>query len=223
MKKIIFSITLLIAAISLAQTESPSFITSGTYELIGSINVGFSDSERTEQNVGVVNTSTRTNIGFAPQLGYALKDNLVLGLGLSYQYSKGESFSETSSDDFNASQYGIATYLKKYFSINEKLALSLQGEVRYSWSESDQDRNFTQPGVTPLFNSESSSNQLFVGFRPGIAYRINNRFAMQAQLGALGYFRNSNKFDNDFESTANVFELSLNTQDFNLGLTYFFN
>ncbi len=220
MKKIIFSITLLIAATSLAQTESPTFITSGTYELTGSLNLGFSDSERTEQNVGVVNTSTGTNIGFAPQLGYALKDNLVLGLGLSYQYSKGESFSENSRDEFNASQYGISTYLKKYFSVNEKLALSLQGEVRYSWSESDLDSFVGSP---TLINSESSSNQFFVGFRPGIAYRMNNRFALQAQLGALGYFRNSSKNDNGFESTGNGFELSLNTQDFNLGLTYFFN
>ncbi len=214
MKQIILLAALLVAAASVAQTESPTFITSGTYELTGSLNLRFSDFERTQQNVGVVNTSKRTNIGFAPQLGYALKDNLVLGLGLSYQYSKDESGSETSSDEFNRSQYGIATYLKKYFSVNEKLALNLQGEVRYSWADLN--------GRSLVINADNSSNQIFVGFRPGVAYRINNRFAMQAQLGALGYFRNSNKFDSDFESTTNGFELSLNAQDFNFGLTYFF-
>lgn len=207
---------------AVAQTEKPSFINLGSYELTGSLNVGFTDSEGTEQNVGVMSTSSRTIIGFAPQLGYALKDNLVLGIGLSYQYTKDKSFSVDSRNDFNASQYGIATYLKKYFSVNEKLALSLQGEVSYSWNDSNQDNSISQPGVTPTFNSETSSNQIFVGFRPGIAYRMNNRFALQAQLGSLGYFRSSNEGSEGFESTANGFNLSLNTQDFNLGLTYFF-
>ncbi|AGC76885.1 opacity protein-like surface antigen [Nonlabens dokdonensis] len=207
MRTAIYLFTFLLTAITAAQEETTSFINRGGYELNGSLS--FSTSKINREN-GFQSESRGTLIIFRPQLGYAVKNDFVLGLGLGFSYS--ESRNETANvDDINSStSYAITPFVKKYFNISKNFAFNLQGEIGYSLSSINSTNNQLE---------DNSSNEISLGIRPGISYRINEKLALQSQIGFLGYSQGN--LDND-DTTVSSFNVSLNAQDFTIGISYFF-
>lgn len=189
-------------ATSHAQDDAENvFITKGTYELGGSFSLGFNKSEI--KDVDSENQNFFMNI--SPNLGYAIKDNLLIGLRTGFNYSEATR-SFDGNLDFATRGYSFAPYLKKYFSITEKFAFSLQGEAGLGFASSDDRR----------------STQLQIGVRPGLNYRLSNRLAFNTQIGFLGYNNEKTEGDNGFERNSNRFNVTLNNADFLVGINYFF-
>jgi hypothetical protein len=118
-----------------------------------------------------IGPAKRTNWEVVPQLGYAIKEDMVIGLGIGY----GASASETENAmDFEGNTFIIAPYTKKYISLSECFALNLHAEVSYATKDCE------SSGET------STAETFFIGLRPGVSYRMNPKFVLQAQIGSLG-------------------------------------
>lgn len=209
MRKALFIAMSLFLSIAYGQEKENSFtIPKKTWYVNGSINL----NSQSVKNSSTTNETDVFTFGFSPTAGYAIKDNLIIGLGLGYIHTsyKNSSFS----NDSNYDNFQIFPYIKKYFPVGSKLALSLQGEARYSTGEN-------------LFNSFNGPTTIdhesyFVGIRPGITFTLNKTFALEANIGSLGYsYSTSNDNFNSNEISTNSFTFDLSTANIFFGLAIF--
>ncbi|MCF2876257.1 MULTISPECIES: outer membrane beta-barrel protein [unclassified Tenacibaculum] len=181
------------------------------------VNGGFSiyTNNSTNDFSSNVNKSESLNFNISPKIGYSITNNLIIGLGIGYGYNKHENNPASSNSIIKNKSYSIFPYIKKYFSLGKKLAFSLHGEFRYTHSKYE--------NHTSLNNvSFNKSNDYFVGIRPGVTYFLNNKIALEANIGALGYTRTIHKSPlNTFTHTIDNFNFNLNSSNLNFGLSYY--
>ncbi|WP_111709507.1 outer membrane beta-barrel protein [Lutibacter citreus] len=217
MKKSLF-ITLFFAVTILFAQEKDKTLTikQGTWNFGGGISLSVNNNESIRENGNL----TGENLGFTitPKFGYAINNNLVIGLGTGYSYNK--SSSDFNNDDAAENEqkiysFSLIPYIKKHFGIGEKVSINLQGNFEYT-------RNWND-----VFENNSSeynykSNNYFIGIRPGITYFINKNFALEAQAGSLGYSHTKSEQNNRSNSTkSNSFRFNLNTSSLSFGLSYY--
>lgn len=209
MKKLLL-ITLLIANTIYAQEKKEKAnILKNTWLIGGKISLNATNAETTNNNT--INTYETYGIVLNPEIGFTIKNNLVIGLGLGYEYYKNEN---TDAFNFSTSRnvFSITPYIKKFVPINTNLLFSLKGEVKFSMDENK--------------NSDStnfySSNSIFIGFRPGITYFLSKRISLDANIGSIGYSHFNRELNTYNESNkSNSFNLNLNSSDFLFGFTYY--
>ncbi|MGB5982613.1 MAG: outer membrane beta-barrel protein [Nonlabens sp.] len=192
-----------IAGLAFAQddTDQSSFISQGTFELTGGISLNYSDFEDRNSD------RESDNYGFSlfPELGYAINDDLVLGLQLGFNYNEGNTTGDFDNTNINRS-YSFTPLIKKYFLISDRFAFDLQGEVGYRISNNNRDVERTEWSA---------------GVRPGLNYRLSESLGFSTQIGFLGYRNRDSEADFD-DSKSQSFNLNLNSSDFRVALTYFF-
>ena len=196
---LIIASLLSITAFSQENSNDDNFISKGTFELTGGFSLSTTDYENTLSNID----GRSLSLSLFPEIGYAISDDLVLGTRVGLTYSE----NELSGGNNQISRfYSFAPYLKKYFSISDRFAIDIQGEVEYTITN----------------NSEDSEGDIIaIGMRPGLNYRFNKSLGFSAQIGFLGY--QSRNDENEFdESKSSRFNASLNASDFRVALTYFF-
>ena len=113
---------------------------------------------------GFATTNGNTMVGIAPEVGYNLKDNISLGLGLGV----------TSIGKFNGgadqgTNFGVNPYVRWYAWQKDNFSFYCQGNLRYAT------------------NDKSKIYSYGIDVNPGIAYSFNNHFGMTATIGALGW------------------------------------
>ncbi len=133
--------------------------------------------------------------GIAPEVGYFLSDKMAVGLNIGYNYSRTK---PENGDAFGTSFFGVNPYVRYYAFKMEKLSLYVQGGIFFAT-------------INP--HDASSTNAYGIGIKPGIAYQLSNRFAINATFGNLGYAN----YDGD-----NEYGLTLNGNSLGFGLTYSF-
>lgn len=214
MKKLLIITFLLTFGIIIGQEKEENLnIQKGTWNLGGTFSLNNSNSEFN------ANTSKNENdqfyIGFYPRVGYAINNNLIIGLGLGYEYRDFKTY-YSGIENYNSNQNTLVVfpYIKKYFNLTEKFSFHLQGEFRVSksWTDSKDLINI---------NSNETSNILFVGIRPGITYFLTKKFALETSIGTLGYSTGKNEIDNG-EGKFNSFDLNFNSNNLLFGLSYYF-
>ena len=160
-------------------------------------------------------TQESKNFGFSinSSYAYAISDNLFLGIGLGYSSNSSESgFNDTTDSELSNNAFEVFPYVRYYKGIGKKLALFIQGETRYTNSNSEVDNEDTR-GV----------NSFFFGVRPGLTFMLNKNLALETSIGALGYTTGSVDYKrNDSESNFNRFDISLNSSNLFFGLSYYF-
>lgn len=214
MKKLLIITFLFTFGIIIGQeTEKNLNIQKGTWNLGGTFSLNNSSSEFN------ANTSKNENdqfyVGFYPQVGYAINDNLIIGLGLGYEYIDAKTYyTEIGGYDSNQNTLVVFPYIKKYFNITEKFSFNLRGEFRVSksWTDSKNSINIS---------SNETNNSLFAGIRPGITYFMTKKFALETSIGALGYSTGKHENDNG-EGKFNSFDLNFNSNNLLFGLSYYF-
>ncbi len=215
MKKLLIIALLVTFGISFGQVkEDNSNIQKGTWNLGGNftLNNSIYNSSNTENN--------QFYIGFYPRVGYDINNNLIVGMGIGYEYHNNKNYySETESNNSNLNRIVVFPYIKKYFNINEKFSFHLQGEFRLSKSWNDNNNNNNN---SINFNSyEVYNSSLFVGIRPGITFFLTKKLALETNIGALGYSTGKNESDNR-EGKFNSFNFNFNSNNLLLGLSYYF-
>lgn len=109
------------------------------------------------------------SIGLAPEVGYFVSDNLAVGLGVFYTYSK---FKPDEGRNVENNTIGVNPYARYHFLNYGNFRMYGQLGFGYSYSSIDYD---------------NSIHYFEIGLRPGIAYSLSDCFAINATFGYLGY------------------------------------
>ncbi|CAH8283686.1 outer membrane protein with beta-barrel domain [Mariniflexile fucanivorans] len=202
---------LLMSTFTFAQTSEEKFEISKNQWLVGG-SINFTSQNYESQNESYDSNYKRTSFFIKPDIGYAIDSNLIIGVmpGFNIVNSK---FVE-SDDEYKSNGLSIAPYIRKYFAINNKLAFNVQGELMYSYQKS---KNIYSDSVTNT-GSESDSNSIFIGVRPGLTYSLTNKIYLNAHLGSIGYYSDKSENDEGTISKSNNFNLNLSTSDLYFGV-----
>ena len=215
MKKILLTISscILVAGVSNAQTEK-KIIQKGTKFLSGGITFNYSDNSESETfptffgNDGNSNERKLTMFNIAPGFGYTITNNLVLGLGTSYTYRESKTNNNDSEMSSISNTYGIGIFARGYKGLTDKLLLFLNGNISYS--------------NTHFNGSDFDSNSYSIIIRPGLAYFISQKLALETSVGQIGYIKSTSEDSDFFVSETDQFFATLNLSNIQFGLSYYF-
>ncbi|MFS4484288.1 outer membrane beta-barrel protein [Hyunsoonleella sp. 2307UL5-6] len=213
MKFHIYLLALLTTTLIYSQEEEKFTITKGTKEIGLSLNYSYQKSKEDGTDVNPVTH----NFLVAPSVGYAIKNNLVIGAEVRFSALRETTDVEASrrflGPDLQTYGIGFFPYIKKYFSISKALLFNLQGRVGYE-AISQEDFNT---------NQTIEANQFSLGITPGFTFSLNNKLAFVADFGFIGYSSTKNEDSRNFvrDSKRENFDIRFNASDLLVGLVYF--
>ena len=220
MKKLLFTILLAcIGSAALAQTSQGNIVVSGT--------VGYQN--HTQQNEDETSTYDSRSFNIAPGIGYMLKDGLEAGISFRLSSSlsesnsyylnengRGELYSMNESKD---KSFAISPYLKKYFSLSDKIAFT--GEAYISFSKGNSRYHYEDVNHSST-ESKRNNTGFGVGIRPGITFFPTEKIGLSANFGRLGYNHTTYKNkEYDYKSKSSDFGLNLDGNSLTFGFGYY--
>lgn len=132
-----------------------------------------------------------TSFKIAPEVGYNLNEKWAVGAVLEYEHA--------SEGDLSGNAFSIAPYARYSFYENKLVRLFVDGGLAL--------------GVSKI--EDMDSNTVFeIGFKPGIAIKLNEHFSLVAKYGFLGY-------RNEYTSDPG-FGLKVSSEDLTFGFHYEF-
>ena len=143
-------------------------------------------------NVSRNSTGNTTSFKVAPEIGYNFNETWALGAELDYSHDYNGSLSTNA--------FSVAPYIRWSYYQNDAVRLFLDGAAAIGFVK-------VKDGDT------SKAGQ--IGFRPGIAVKLNDHFSFIAKYGFLGYRRNVN-------TPGDSFGLKLTSEDLSIGFHYAF-
>ena len=190
----------------------------------GNVSLGGSFSFST-RNIYDDNPSGDVNINsngfsFRPRIGYLVSDRAIFGLGFEV-YTHSNDIQENSlTRKYNTTSFSVEPFYRYYFSVGDKFGLFLHSAVSYGFSKTKNSE------TNDLGTSETAitGRRFGLGVWPGINYFINNKWAVEAGFGGIGYSIAKNKSDgetSDAESKMNGFHANFGISSFSLGVKFF--
>lgn len=163
--------------------------------------LGVSVSYGTNEISGTSNGGTNYNFGVAPSLAKVISSNALLGMELSYGYTK----SGPSNDYFIHNSYSLGLYYQPFHTITEKIFFNWVGLARMGNSKTELRSEF----------SESESRQLNFSIRatPGLSWQVMDRLLLNATIGGASLGKSILTSGNP-DSEAWSFNLSFNHPSF---------
>ncbi|CAH0177892.1 outer membrane beta-barrel protein [Chryseobacterium sp. WG14] len=214
MKKILLAGAVALFGLSNAQ------IAKGTAYLSGQ--VGYSQNENN-------NTDTKVeSYKVLPTVGYFVDTNLAVGLGLGYQNDNTKTVSTIGATTVDAKEtvsgFVVAPFVRKYWTVGEKLYIFGQLEVPMVFGQNkDEATSTTTVGGTTTSSSTSTKNNftsIGVNVKPGLDYFLNKNWSIEATIGEFGY--NTSKVDVDGAKRVNDYKFGLNLSSVTFGVKYVF-
>jgi hypothetical protein len=175
---------------------------------------GFSKSNSSLD--GTNNETIYKTASFSPRIGVFTSDRLLVGGGLSYQFSRQESQYISGGQYTNTmNQYGINIFVREFFPLGEKVFVTASGILSLEKGK--------QEAKGETSTSESDIFQYGVSVVPGLTYFLNDRWALTATLGSLYYKFTETEYCGAFDGKENTtdYGLSLNFNTFTVGVQYF--
>ncbi|MDO6433794.1 autotransporter domain-containing protein [Flavitalea sp. BT771] len=123
--------------------------------------------------------SDQTFFAISPSIAKAVKDDLIVGLTLSYAHTrtKGGTPSTISTID----SYGLGVFVRRYKSLGANFALFAEGNLSGAYQ---QNNSYPDGAPKPPANKGYSIN---AGFYPGIAYFISRHVQVETGMQNLFY------------------------------------
>lgn len=145
-------------------------------EIVLGGNIGYQD--QASNGVTPPSPTTFHNLNINPSIGKAIRENLVLGLDLSYSHGSSGSGSGSQAQYSNASNgFFAGVFLRRYKGLGNGFYLFGQAEIGSGYSHTSTD-NPASVETSYRSNSYSASFQLY----PGIAYALNRHWQIEAGL-----------------------------------------
>jgi len=139
-------------------------------------NLGYSNLSQSSDNNGSNLYSNKSdNLTIAPSFGRVIKDNLVLGFDIAYNYTKN---SYAGGPNSNGNGFAAGVFLRKYRSLGNNFYLFGQSRLSGSYMHTAQDQ---QPGTQPT-RDVNNIYGFALQFFPGIAYALNAKWQLEAGL-----------------------------------------
>lgn len=131
--------------------------------------------------VSANNPVDQTNFSFTPSVARAVKDDLIVGLNLTYTYNKTKS--GTPAYISTQGGYGLGVFVRKYKTLGAGFALFAEGDLGGMYQLS---KSYADGGTKPPADKSYSIN---AGFYPGIAYFISKHVQLETGLQNMGYIQ----------------------------------
>lgn len=159
----------------------------------GSFTTGFNSSRIGDERI--------TTFGVAPEFGVFVSDHVVLGIVAGYNHVNVK-------DGNTSNAYGVNPYMRYYFWVGDRLGLFLQPGVSY---------------ISSKISGQNTNNVFYAGIKPGIDYKLSERFDLVAHFGNLG-FTDYGKTTNGLgvDRRISSFDFTLNMASLNIALVYVF-
>ncbi|RIJ42440.1 outer membrane beta-barrel protein [Pontibacter oryzae] len=197
----------------------------GSIELSGSLGFSSDNIDNGSQN----NNETKiSSFSIGPSVGYFFADNLAAGISLSYGYNNynasslvytGSGYMEVDQTN-KTNSYSIAPYIKKYYTLSDKVAVSVSGSVGFSKSK------YTTDYDSYYLDQEYTTNGLRVGVSPGITFFPTPKIGISASFGSLAYSRSKTEHKSENmqpDTKQSSFGLNLDSNTFFFGFGYYIN
>lgn len=233
MKKLLFSILLLTAfqLTTFAQYEY------GTYYVDGNVNFDFSNNKI--DNISA--TSLKNNsFKITPEVGYFIKNNLAIGIGISYLNSFDSNTSTVFTSYLNGNlEYKLSPtysieldeispsfFIKYYYQPTKKLSFSLKASYSKGWGTYNLIQKYTKEpqGQETIFKAEKHKiESKYIILCPELQYLITSKFGLQINFNGLSYI-SSTKYDNYFNlngfnpslSSGSITKIDYGSTNFNI-------
>jgi hypothetical protein len=180
--------------------------------MIGST-VGFSTAKsnvslnsRDLEEEGEGNSGIQFNI--APKIGYFVIDNLALGLGMDYTFSR---VKEPNQDETTDADLLFGPFGRFFLPLDDDISLFVEGTFGYGNSSDD-----LQVGTA---RQRINTNIVALGVGPGLSVYSNSGFGIEA---VLKYNFARSKFDTEVNGLKTVTTTKTNAFDFSIGVVYYF-
>ncbi|MFD1188527.1 outer membrane beta-barrel protein, partial [Pontibacter rugosus] len=221
-KLLIAAVFTMLGSCAFAQTSK------GTVVLSGSL--GFSTNTSKPQSDDGRYKAITYNL--APSAGLMLNDKLEVGTTVSYSYSRTESKSYIIDDEvpeFYGSRestdrtVSLQPYLKKYFMVSEKIAITGKAYADLFTGSSKSESDYR--GLSS--SSETKNRGFGIGVSPGITFFPTERIGLSANFGNLSYTRTTYEHElrviENTKSTRSGLDLNLSSKYLTFGFGYFIN
>ncbi|WP_137758062.1 outer membrane beta-barrel protein [Pontibacter sp. SGAir0037] len=228
MKKVIL---LLIAVLCYSNLQAQ--ISKGSIALTGTLAYSYSTYEDRDAST----FQKVKNYELGPSVGIFIKDNLEVGANFNFgrerisndRLSLGPPY--TSDDRYRTFSYNA--YAKQYLFLLDKIALHAVLSVGYNKTVTQFNSIYTGTSAIPSRSNESDSRYFSAGVSPGITCFISPKFALNLNLGLLGFSKTTYdsknvellngviNFQDDYTSKSNSFNFDFSSATLNYGLTYY--
>ena len=167
MKKFTF---LSILIILFSTTSVYSQIKKGSILLGGGFNISHS-----EENQG--SESKTYSYIISPSLGFATKDNQIIGGNLSYSHS-GNNISGNPNSGVISNNYSVGAFYRRYFPFAKNFYVFGEGNVNFGFGKSEQGDPMTNEFILRSYYGG-------LNVYPGVTYEVGKRFHLEAALSNL--------------------------------------
>ncbi|SFG05966.1 outer membrane beta-barrel protein [Pontibacter chinhatensis] len=220
MKKLLFTVLLAcIGSAALAQTSRGTVVASGSLSY-------YDHTDKTEDEIS---STENRSFSIAPGIGYMIIENLEAGISFRFttsiqtansahlnQWGIREPYSLTESKD---KSFAITPYVKKYFTLSEKIAFTGEAYLSFSKGDSRYESEILEYSRT---ESNRSDTGFGVGIRPGITFFPTEKIGLSANFGRLGYNHTTHKIEEyDFKSKSSDFGLNLDGSTLSFSFGYY--
>lgn len=162
-----FNYTLLTCSLLIISSVMQGQIKKGTVLLGGSVQY----SSSTGEEIPDMGKDKIRSISIGPTAGYALKDNLVLGLSLLYNNGK----SNLDTRNFKANGVSASAFLRQYWNITSKFYAF--GNVQAGYGSTTGKLVRTD---NPFYQAKSKSWSVYAVLTPGVAYSVNKKIMLES-------------------------------------------
>lgn len=213
---------ILIHTISFAQKNKNEIENKEKFHFLKGFNIiggAFSFSRINEDDTsqfGEDSEALEYNTNILIDYGYVIKNNFAIGIEYNYTINRLEEepkdrFFSRKLQDKRTDIKTITPFVRKYFSINKKFLFDLQGGLGFSKGKIEDFKS----------NTKSKATSFSIYIKPGITYKLANRFALRASIGNLRYFSSKTSFEAD-NFRENGSTNKRNEFNFNFGLSNLF-
>ena len=133
-----------------------------------------------------------TSFALSPEIGYNLNEKWAVGGILNFVHTK--------VDGIKANAFALAPYARYSFYENKIVRLFIDGGLGFS---------------TKKIKEHDSVNGFDIGFKPGIAIKLNDKFSLIGKCGFLGY-------RDDYVVGDNGYGFAFTSEDLSFGFHYEF-
>lgn len=167
-------------------------------------NVSFNSTNVDEEGEG--NSGIQFNI--APKIGYFVIDNLALGLGMDYTFSR---VKEPNQDESTDADLLFGPFGRFFLPLDDDISLFVEGTFGYGNSSDDLLVGATKQSI--------KTNIIAFGAGPGLSVYSNSGFGIEA---VLKYNFARSRFDTEVTGVKTATTTKTNAFDFSIGVVYYF-
>jgi hypothetical protein len=161
-------------------------------------NVNFNKSDVKPETSG----TDLTSFTISPSIAKAVKDDLIVGLNLTYGHSRSK-YGSNPTTISTGDSYGLGVFVRRYKSLGANFALFAEGDLSGNYGQSN---SYPDGGPKPPANKSYSIN---AGFYPGLAYFISRHVQVETGMQNLAYaqYGHTRSGDGASEVKSNSFSL----------------